>query len=112
MPNWARFVTGVEQAIETLRNEADARLRQEQEPAKVPGHGSNFLEQDGHRPVTNPAPSPEPAATGELSRLNPTPDRLEAIDVAIGTIRQPEQPALRLIIPAGPVRLFPSRRFT
>ena len=34
MSTWARFVTGVDQAIETLRDEADARLRQEQEPAK------------------------------------------------------------------------------
>ena len=33
---WARYVTGVDQAIEKLRSEADARLLQEQQAAEGP----------------------------------------------------------------------------
>ena len=64
MSTWARFVTGVEQAIETLRNEADARLRQEQEPAKPNEPGTNILNHDEGASQTDRVSSLEQATNG------------------------------------------------
>jgi FG-GAP-like repeat len=86
MPSWARFVTGVDQAIETLRQEADARLRQEQEPAKsqskTPGPGASIPDKNdgpGQSETTTPL---ELAA---IRRIEAQRDRFEAIDLAVSS---------------------------
>ncbi len=99
---WARFVTGVEQAIETLRNEADARLRQEQEPAKRESPGANILNQEEGPPQTDNVSSLEQAFPDAGRRSEAEHDRLEATDAVIGAWRQKEPAALRLLIPLIP----------
>ena len=104
MSSWARFVTGVEQAFETLRNEADARLRQEQEPVKSDGHGTNVPDQDDGQEQIDVASSTQQSESGGGGPVKAEPNRLEVIDSAIGTFEKAEPPPLRLLIPSEPVQ--------
>jgi hypothetical protein len=83
--SWARFVIGVDQAIEKLRSEADQRLLEEQQPPKAKPPGTTLLEdKDGARPRGSAAPV-EPTVSGITSRSEAQTDRWEAIDAAIGS---------------------------
>ena len=74
----------MDQAIEALRNEADARLRQEQEPAKSeakPGApGASILEKDNAPGQTEASTAIELAA---IRLIEAQRDRFEAIDLAV-----------------------------
>ena len=87
MSSWARIVTGVDQAIETLRNEADARLRQEQEPPKPTAPAARPATPGAPRASTlNGHDESEQAEAVELAairRIEAERDRLEAVDLAV-----------------------------
>jgi hypothetical protein len=99
--SWARYVTGVDQAIEALRNEADQRLLEEQGPAKAEEPGTTLLEEAGGARQTDSAASLEPAVS-ELSRRSaPEPDRWKAIDAAFGSLEQEEATSYRSLLPTA-----------
>ena len=87
--SWARFVGGLDQAIEKIRTEADERLRQEQQPAKPEQPGTTLLqdENEGAR-QTGAAAFLEHAESEARRRLETVRDRLLATDVAIGSWTQ------------------------
>ncbi len=88
-PAWARYVSGVDQAIERVRSEADERLRQEQQPAKPEQPGTSFLDEDSGSPKPGTSTFLQPTAprAGQGSLANR--ELLAAIDVAIGSwVRQ------------------------
>jgi hypothetical protein len=94
--SWVRFVTGVDQAIEALRNEADARLRQEQEAVKSeakPGTpGASILEKDNRPGQTETTTAIELAA---ISLIEAQRDRFEAIDLAVSSWEADFSPRLQ-----------------
>jgi large repetitive protein len=100
--SWARYVTGVDQAIEALRNEADQRLLEEQKPAKAEEPGTTLLEEDGGARQTVPATSLEPAASEVSRRSAAIPDLWEAIDAAIGSLGQQKATSYRSLLSTTP----------
>jgi len=97
--SWARYVTGVDQAIEKLRNEADHRLLEEKLPAKAQEPGTTLLQEDGGARQTDSATSQEPAVSGASRRSETGPDRWEVIDAAIGSLGQEEVTSYRSLLP-------------
>ncbi|MFI5457562.1 MAG: beta strand repeat-containing protein [Isosphaerales bacterium] len=99
--SWARYVTGVDQAIEKLRNEADHRLLQEEQPAKAQEPGTTLLEEDGGARQTDSATSLdlEPTVSGASHRSETGPDRWDVIDAAIGSLGQEEATSYRSLLP-------------
>jgi len=100
--SWARYVTGVDQAIEKLRNEADQRLRQEQQPAKAQEPGTTLLDEDGGARQTQSATSLEPGVSGVGRRSEAEPVRWETIDAAIRSLEEPEASSYRSPAPITP----------
>ena len=101
---WARYVTGVDQAIETLRNEADARLLQEQQPAKAQDGNSSFLQENDAAGQTGPAAFVKEAALDASRRIRAERDFAVAIDLAIASWRHLPPTVLRasLFVTTGP----------
>jgi hypothetical protein len=95
--SWARFVSGLDEAIEKIQSEADERLRQEQQPAKSDESGATRSDEqiDGRQQVS--AALPDHAAREARRRLEAERDRVQAIDVAIAAWRQDELRALRAL---------------
>jgi len=98
--SWARYVTGVDQAIETLRDEADRRLLEEQLPAKAEEPGSTLLKEDAGARQTGSAASLEPAVSAVNRRSAPKPDRWKAIDAALGSLAQEVDASYRSLLAA------------
>src|SRR5262249_59016226 len=82
-PSWARYVTGVDQALEKVRSEVDERLLQEQEPATPQDPGTTRLDQDDAR-GPHPVPSLARAASEERGRLAAGRERLGAVGRVLG----------------------------
>jgi len=97
--SWARYVTGVDQAIEKLRNEADQRLRQEQQRAKAQAPGTTLLEEDGGARQIESATSLEPAVSGVRRRSEAEPVGWGTIDAAIRSLGQEEATSYRSLVP-------------
>ena len=76
---WARYVTGVDQALEELRGEADERLRQEQQPSKPAMPGPTILDRDAGARQPDVATSPEQAASRAIRPSEPRPDRTRPV---------------------------------
>ena len=100
--SWARYVIGLDQAIESIRKEADKRLLQEQQPAKAKQADTTQLD---------PADTARPADTTTfldqgVSRdgrgFKAEKDRFEAIDVTIGSWGLAETAPLQSLIPINP----------
>ena len=100
--SWARYVIGLDEAIESIRNEADARLLEEQQPAKAEPPGTTLLEPDdvAAPPVTTSALEQADFATSR--RVEAIDDRLEAIDTTIGSWGRPDPASLQSIFPRLP----------
>jgi len=97
---WSRYVSGLDQAIERVGNEADERLFQEQQPAKAEAPGTTLLEQNGAAPGAGTAPFVKEAALEAGRRLKAKRDRLEAIDNSLGTWTKESPSALRSLLPS------------
>jgi hypothetical protein len=82
--SWARFVIGVDQAIEKLRSEADQRFLEEQQPPRAKQPGTTRLEQKDGAHQTGPAAPLETAVSGVTRRSEAQRGQWEAIDTAIG----------------------------
>jgi len=100
--SWARYVIGLDQAIESIRREADERLRQEEQPVKVEKPDTTQLDQDDAARRTDTTTFLERAIFGAGRRFDAAEDRLAAIDVTIGSWG-PEDPApLQSLFPILP----------
>ena len=99
--SWARYVTGIDQAIERVRSEADARLLQEQQPPKVEQPGTSFLEEDNGSGQKSPAEFVKEAAIEIDRRIKVESSLMKAIDLALGGWKQDQLPALRVLVPTG-----------
>ena len=88
--SWSRYVTGVDQAIERVRSEADARLLEEQQQPKPKQPGTSFLEEDDGAGRKTPAAFVKEAAleAGRIIKAKRT--LIDAIDFAIGTLEPQE----------------------
>ena len=82
---WARYVSGVDQAIENVRSEADERLRQERQPAKPQVPDTSLRDKDNSGPKIDRSTSMEPTAPATVEGSHAEQDRLVAVDLAIGT---------------------------
>jgi len=102
--SWARFVIGLDQAIESLRNEADARLHDEEEPAKAPKPGTTLLDQDdaAGQPATTSFSLMQQAILAASRQFEAGDDRLDAVDMAIGSWGRPDPNNLQSIFPVLP----------
>jgi hypothetical protein len=108
-PAWARYVSGVDQAIERVRNEADERLFQEQAPAKTAAPGTSLLEQNGAQGKSTTATFVEEAALQASRRLKADRDRLQAVDVSIGGWTKQSLSELRSVLGQNHLsHVFPS----
>jgi hypothetical protein len=90
---WARYVTGVDQALEDLRREADQRLLDEQKTpeARDPGTARSEADDGARRAVATPSPAQTPS---EVSRRSePRPKESTVIDAAIRSLG-PEEPSV------------------
>ncbi len=99
--SWARYVTGVDQAIERVRSEADARLLQEQQPPKAEQPGTSFLEDDDASGQKSPAAFVKEAAIEASHRIKAESSLMTAIDLALGGWKQHQLPMLRLLVPTA-----------
>ena len=96
--SWARYVTGVDQALEDLRNEADERLLNEKATpqAAEPADTTSLDVDDGaDRPMQPPSRAQALAFSAMSRRSRPGPDRSQAIDAAIGYRIPEESPSSR-----------------
>ena len=84
-PAWARYVSGVDQAIEKVRSEADERLRQETQPARPLDPDTSLLEKDDPGRSVETSTFLEATMPGVAREAEPEHDRLAAVDRAIGS---------------------------
>jgi hypothetical protein len=112
--SWARFVIGLDEAIEDLRKEADQRLFQEQQPAKTDPDTTLFQPYD-----TDPTPVKTSFRQRDPIGVSRTPatieDRLDAVDQMIGSWERVEPATSNAIFPILPdstitKRIGPSAR--
>ena len=97
--SWARYVTGVDQAIERVRNEADARLLQEQQPPKAEEPpGTSLLEEDDGAGKKDAAAFVEEAALEAGRRKRAERDLIDAIDLTIAAWKHESPAALRSLL--------------
>ncbi len=99
---WARYVSGLDQAIERVGREADEQLFQEQQPAKAAAPGTSLLEQDDAAGQAGTATFVEEAALEAGRRVKAERDRLEAIDHSLGNWTKESPRALRSLLPIAP----------
>ncbi len=101
--SWARFVIGLDQAIEAIRKEVDTRLLREQQPApSVKQPDTTLQEPDDTAPATVKTSFLEEAVFGTSywQRAQDVPNA--AIDAAIGALGSPDPAALKSIFPILP----------
>jgi len=98
---WARYVSGVDQAIERVRSEADERLFQEHQPSNSAAPGTTLLPKNGadEQPVAT-ATFVEEAALAAFRGLKAARDRLEAIDKSLRAWTREGPTALRALLAA------------
>jgi len=94
--SWARYVIGLDQALETIRNEADGRLLQEARPALAEEPDTTLLDQDDAARPTSTTTFLEQEA---IRRVKAEEARLDTIDVAIGSWRLKEPAWLQSLFP-------------
>ena len=97
---WARYVSGLDQAIERVGREADEQLFQEQQPAKAAAPGTSLLEEDDAAGQAGTATFVEEAALEAGRRVKAERDRLEAIDNSLGNWTKESPRALRRSCPS------------
>jgi hypothetical protein len=98
--SWARYVMGLDQAIESLRDQADARLLQEEQPATAEKPGATRLDDVQAGRPTEKTSCLDQAVWGTGRWLDAEDQRLSAIDQTIGSWNQNE--------PGSSQSLFPS----
>ena len=85
-----------------IRNEADARLLEEQQPAKAEPPGTTLLEPDDAAAPPLKTSALEQADFATSRRVEAIDDRLEAIDTTIGSWGRPDLASLQSIFPRLP----------
>jgi hypothetical protein len=101
---WARYVTGVDRALEQLRSEADQRLQQEQQPADsraVPSPTGLHLERGDTQAGEATSAVRERSVPQRPARIQP--DRSDAVDAAVVSLIEEGDAELRLRSLSRPV---------
>jgi hypothetical protein len=102
---WARYVMGLDQAIESLRASADARFLQESQPAKTIEPDTTLREQES---LNEPAVTTSFATPAEWSTwLDSEDERVAAIDLTIGAWAESEGAVSESIFPVLPDKTLP-----
>jgi hypothetical protein len=100
--SWARFVIGLDQAIENVRQEADDRLLQEQQPAQGQQPGTTLLEPDAAAALGIKTSFLNQRRPGARSPIPAIVEQLEAIDTAIARWRSPDAASAQSLFPVLP----------
>jgi hypothetical protein len=109
-PSWARYVTGLDQAIEKARRDADERLLNEQQPAKSKEPPTGLREQNDGARQTSETAFPNPAVSESPRQLPADRNLFEAIDAAIGSLGREQASEARLALPGAPDPTFVETR--
>jgi hypothetical protein len=110
--SWARFVIGLDQAIEAMRNEIDARLLQEEQPAKAEQPRGNLLDQE-HTSRPADTTSLQQAIWGADCWCETDENRSNAVDAAIAAWKLAESSSQSLfpVLPDSTITRSPNRSF-
>jgi hypothetical protein len=100
--SWARFVIGLDQAIEAIRNEIDSRLLKEEQPAKVQQPSASLLDQDDAARPADTTSLRERAVWGADCWFETEETRSDAVDAAIAEWRLTEQSSSQSVFPVLP----------
>ena len=100
--SWARFVMGLDQAIEAIRRDADARLLEEEQPAKAEKPDATLLDQDNATRPIETTSSRERAVWEGNRWFDAEANRLDAVDAAIGSWRLAEPSSAQSVFPILP----------
>ena len=100
--SWARFVMGLDQAIEAIRKEVDARLLQEKESAKTEDPDAIFLDQNEAARPAETTSSREQAVLGADRWFDADEMRSGAVDAAIAAWGLAEPASARSVFPVLP----------
>ncbi len=100
--SWARFVMGLDQAIEAIRTEVDARLLQEKEPAKAEVPDAIFLHQNETDRPAETTSFRDQAVSGAFRWFDAEENRSDAVDAAIGSWGLAEQSSPQSVFPVLP----------
>jgi hypothetical protein len=97
--SWARYVIGLDQAIETIRNEADERLKHEAKPAAPKEPGTTQLEPENSARPTDTTTFRGESGLGRNRGSLGEADQVEAVDVALSTWGRQEPAWMQSLLP-------------
>ena len=100
--SWTRFVVGLDQAIEAIRKEIDARLLQEEQPAKADDADTTLFDQDDAARPADTTSSREQSRWGDEYWLKADDDWIGAVDMAIDSLGSPKSSARESVFPVLP----------
>jgi hypothetical protein len=100
--SWARYVMGLDQAIESIRAEVDARLIEEEQPAQIVAPDTTLLDENGATQPSEKTSSLEQAVLEAGWWFDAEDERLDAIDVTIGAWGVKEPNANESLFPTLP----------
>jgi FG-GAP-like repeat len=100
--SWTRFVMGLDQAIEAIRRDMDARLLQEEEPAKAEEPDATLLDEDNATQPIETTSSRERAVWEANRWFDAEQNRSDAVDAAIGSWRLAEPSSALSVFPILP----------
>ena len=102
--SWDRFVIGLDEAIKSLRNEANVRLHEEEQRTKPQNPGTTQLNPDdaARQPATTSFSLIEQAIFAAGRAFEAGDDRLGAVDKAIGSWGEDEPASTSSIFPVLP----------
>jgi hypothetical protein len=111
--SWARFVIGLDQAIEAMRNEIDARLLQEEQPAKAEQPRGNLLDQENTSRPADTTSLQQQAIWGDDCWFETEENRSNAVDAAIAAWKLAESSSQSLfpVLPDSTITRSPDRSF-
>jgi large repetitive protein len=100
--SWARFVMGLDQAIEAIRKEVDARLLQEKESAKTEKRNAILLDQNEPARPSETTSFRDQAVLGADRWFDAEENRFDAVDAAISAWGLAEPYSPRSVFPVLP----------
>ncbi len=100
--SWTRFVMGLDQAIEAIRTEMDARLLQEEQPAKADEPDATFLDPKEAAGQTETTAIREQPVSAADRWFDTDENRSDAVDAAIGSWGLVDSSSAQSIFPILP----------
>jgi hypothetical protein len=99
--SWARYVTGVDRALEKIRSQADERLLEEPRNSRGGPEGADFFEEHGFVSPAGGAPAPVREVAAPGGREGTATARAQLIDAAISAIWRDVLSSYRSALPVG-----------